>query len=87
MDIGKTLYKWYEAKKKLEILEEKIKHYKLDITKEMNRRDTDKLSGNGYTVSRRRNTRTYITKESMPVNLWKEYSTRCNYDAYYIVKR
>lgn len=87
MDIGKTLHKWYDAKKELEHLEEKVKNYKLQITKEMNKRETDKLSENGYTVTRRRNTRTYITKESMPSNLWKEYSTRCSYDAYYLVRR
>lgn len=87
MDIGKTLHKWHEAKQKLAILEEKIKKYKLEITREMNQKDTDKISGGGYTVTRRRNTRTYITKESVPTSLWKEYSTRCNYDAYYLVRK
>jgi len=87
MDIDKTLHKWYEAKKELDALEKKIAKYKLEIGKEMNRKETDKLSAGGYTVSRRRNTRSYITRDSVPANLWKEYATRCNYDAYYLVRR
>jgi hypothetical protein len=80
------LYKWDEAKKTLESLEEKIKKYKLIITKEMNNKDTDKLSIGDYTVTRRRNTRTYVSKETLPANIWKEYSTRCSYDAFFLVK-
>lgn len=87
MDLGETLHKWYEAKKKMDILETKIKRYKLDITREMNKRDVDKLSQDGYSVTRRRNTRSYVTKESLPASLWKEYSTRCNYDSYYLVRK
>lgn len=85
-ETGKILHKWYEAKKKVEELEEKIKRYKLDITKRMNSKETDKLSSNGYTVSRRRNSRSYVTKESLPSNLWKEYSTKCHYDSYHLVR-
>lgn len=87
MDLGETLHKWYESKKKLAELEKKIEKYKLEIVKEMNKLEKDKISAGGYTVTRRRNTRTYITKESLPANLWKEYSTQCNYDAYHLVRK
>ncbi len=87
MDISETLHKWYDAKKKMDILEDKIKRYKRDIMKEMNSRETDKLSAGGYSVARRRNTRTYVTKESLPASLWKEYSNRCSYDSYHLVRQ
>ncbi len=82
-----TLKKWYEAKEKLQSLEKKIEKYKLILTKEMNKKNVDKISEGDFTVSRRRNTRTYVTKDSMPADLWKEYSTRCSYDAFFLVKK
>lgn len=81
-----TLQKWDQARKKMEILEEKIKKYKNIVSKEMNKREVDKLSAGGYTVTRRRNTRTYLTKDNVPSNIWKEYSTRCSYDAFFLSK-
>lgn len=85
-NIGKILHKWYEAKQELNKLEEKINKYKVQITKEMNARDTDTISANGYKVSRRRNTRTYVSKESLPPELWKQYSTRSSFDAFFLVR-
>jgi effector-binding domain-containing protein len=87
MNIGETLHKWYKAKKKLELIEKKIDKYKAEITKEMNKTDRDELNGGGYSVSRRRNTRTYVTKENLPVQLWKEYCTQCSYDSFYLVRK
>jgi hypothetical protein len=85
-DLDNILCKWDESKKKLEILEERIKKYKLAVTKEMNKKDTDKISTGRYTVTRRRNTRTYVTKDNLPAEIWKEYSTRCSYDALFLVR-
>lgn len=86
MDIENTLQKWDEARKKMEILEEKIKKYKNAVSKEMNKREVDRLSAGGYVVTRRRNTRTYLTKDNVPAEIWKEYSTRCSYDAFFLNK-
>lgn len=86
MDIENTLRKWDEARKKIEILEEKLKKYKTEIAKEMNRKDVDRLSAGGYTVTRRRNTRSYLSKDSVPADIWKEYSTRSSYDAFFLNK-
>jgi len=90
MDTNKlaiTLQKWHEVKGKMDSLEEKLKKYKLTITKEMNSKNVDKISAGDFSVTRRRNTRTYITKENVPADLWKEYSTRCSYDAFFLVKK
>jgi hypothetical protein len=86
MNIGETLRKWDEAKRKMEILEEKVKKYKNIVSKEMNRKEVDRLSADGFVVKRRRNTRTYLTKENVPASIWKEYSTRLSYDAFFLSK-
>ena len=86
MDIENTLQKWDETRKKMEILDEKIKKYKNIVAKEMNKKDVDRLSAGGFTVTRRRNTRTYLSKDSVPADIWKEYSTRSSYDAFFLSK-
>ena len=86
-DIGSILHKWHEAKEKLALLEDKVNKYKLAISKEMNSKGVDKITGGGYVVSRRRNTRSYLSKESVPENIWKEYATKCSYDAFFLVKQ
>lgn len=87
MDIKTAVKKWHKSKEKLEKLEEKIKTYKLIVSKELDRSGKDKLEVGDFTISRRRNTRTYLTKDSVPDTIWKEYSTRCSYDAYFLVKK
>jgi hypothetical protein len=87
MDIENTLRKWDDARKKIEILEEKLKRYKSIVAKEMNKKEVERLSAGGYTVTRRRNTKTYLSKENVPAEIWKEYSTRSSYDAFFLVKR
>ena len=72
MDIENILRKWDESRKKVEILEEKLKKYKSIIAKEMNKKEIDRLSAGGYTVTRRRNTRSYLSKDSVPKEIWKE---------------
>ncbi len=86
MDSSKILEKWYKAKKQVAELEEKIKKYKLQITREMNHQNTDEISDSKYTVKRRRATRSYVTKDSLPIDIWKEYSCRCNYDVFVLKK-
>ena len=85
-DLETILSKWNDDKKKLETLEHRINKYKLKITKEMNSKDIDKISTSNYTVTRRRNTRTYVTRENLPEDIWKKYSTRCSFDALFLSK-
>lgn len=86
MDIADTLTKWNDAKRKIQILEERIDKYKSAVTKEMNRKEVDKLSANGFTVTRRRQTKTYLSKDSVPANIWNEYATKCSYDVFLLSK-
>jgi hypothetical protein len=86
MSIENILQKWHDTKKKIEGLEEKLKKYKNIIAKEMNKKEVDKLSAGGFTVTRRRNTRTSLCKDNVPVEIWKEYSTRSSYDVFFLSK-
>lgn len=86
MNIGETLRKWDEAKRKMEVLEEKVKKYKNIVSKEMNRKEVDRITADGFVVQRRRNTRSYLSKENVPSDIWKEYSTRLSYDAFFLSK-
>ena len=86
MDIETTLRKWDDSRKKMEILEEKQKKYKSIVSKERNRKDVDRLTAGGFTVTRRRNTRTSLSKDNVPTEIWKEYSTRISYDAFFLTK-
>lgn len=80
------LHDWNTTKQQLEILEEKIQKYKTIIAKEMNKRDIDEIHEGDYIVKRRRNTKTYISKENVPEELWKRYSTKSSFDAFYLSK-
>ena len=86
-NIEKILRKWYESKEKLSLLEKKIEKYKGEITREMNNKNTDKLSSGNYSVQRRRNTRSFLSKDNVPSEIWKEYSTKSNYDSFYLTKK
>lgn len=84
--IEDILEKWDKTRKQIEELEEKLQGFKNQVTNEMNRREVDKIIAGDYKVTRRRNTRTYITKENVPEDIWKKYSSRCSYDALFLTK-
>ena len=85
-NIRETLKKWHDAKTKLTLLEKKVEKYKSAISKEMNRKNVDKLSYGEFSVSRRKNTRTFLGKDNVPADIWKQYSTRTSYDAFFLIK-
>jgi len=87
MDIDTVLEKWYSAKEKIKLLENKIEKYKKSIEKELSRKRTDSISTKHYTIEKRSNVRTYISKATIPDNVWHQYSTRCNYDSYHLKER
>ncbi len=84
MNIGQILKDWNYAKKRLDEIEEEISKYKKLIAKEMNAREVNKLSEAGYSVSRRRITKSYLTKDSVPSDIWNRYSTKCSFDAFFL---
>lgn len=86
-EIQTILSKWHEVKLKLDTLEDKIKKYKSLIAKEMNFRNVEKISSGSFSVTRRRTTRSTLSKESVPENIWKEYATKCSFDVFNLIKK
>jgi hypothetical protein len=86
MNFGEILSEWYDTKKKLESLEEQITKFKSIISKEMNYKDINQLTDGGFTVSRRRISKSYLTKENVPSDIWNKYATKCSYDAFFLTR-
>lgn len=85
-DLDSVLDKWDEARDKIKILEGKIKKYQKSVNKIMEKKGTNKVVGKYFTASKRSNTRTFMSKDSVPPHIWNEYSTRCSYEAYYLTR-
>lgn len=86
-DINQVIEKWEEAKDKLKILEEKIDKYKAYISKKMNEKGTDTIETENYKVSRQRASRTYMSKDRVPIDIWDRYSVKTSYDMFRVKKR
>lgn len=87
MQLEDILSKWNDAKKKITLLEEKIEKYKRCIEKEMNNKSVDKLESASYMIHRRRTTKTYLSKENVPVEVWNKYSSRTSFDTFYLKRK
>lgn len=85
-DLDTVLDKWDEARDKIKALEAKIEKYKASVGKLMDRRNTDKLTGRYLNVQRRRGARTYISQKDVPRDIWEKYSSRSQYEAFYLKK-
>lgn len=84
MELDTVLRKWSSAKSKIESLNKKIEKYKGIIEKEMKNKNTNKLSAGGYNVTKREMVREYITKNTVPKQIWDQYCVKCRYPAYYL---
>jgi len=86
IDLDTVLDNWDEARQKIKKLEQKIEKYKKSVNKFMDRKGTNKILGAYYTVSKRSNTRTFLSKDKVPPHIWSEYATRCSYDSYHLTR-
>jgi len=80
------LEKWYQAKQEIKKIESDIEKYKRKIEKELNKEEIEKLELGDYAVSRRRMSRTYISKDSVPKEIWDKYKVTCHFDTYIVKK-
>lgn len=85
-DISTLLEKWSEDKASLVEIEKRIEKYKRLANRIMNNQDTDKLSNTYYTLKRRELSRTTLTKQDVPNEIWKKYSRSVSYSAYYLTE-
>lgn len=82
-----VLKKWSRAKSKVESLNKKIEKYKTVIDKEMKSKNTNKIIAGDYSVTKREMVREYITKNTIPKQIWDQYCVKCRYPAYYLSEK
>jgi hypothetical protein len=85
-DISTLLDQWYDAKNSIAELEDKIEKYKKLASKVMNNNNTNIITDGTYTIKRKEIERFTISKKDVPNNIWKEYSKKNNYNAFYLTK-
>ena len=85
-NIDDILEKWKECKKKVSEYEKESEKYKEAVQKYMDKKNTNKLEGSYYTVSRRNNTREQLSKSNIPINIWKQYCNKFSYMSFHLKK-
>lgn len=85
--IDDILKKWYADKKSLEEIEDRISDYKAKILREMNKKDVDELEAGNFTIKRRRVTRSSVSKNSIPAEIWKKYAVSCHFDTFHLKRK
>lgn len=87
MDINSVLQKWDYAKKQKDIYDKECDRYKDAIERYMDKKDTNIINGDCFTVTKRSNTRQIMSKDKTPQEIWNTYSTRFTYNSYYLKER
>lgn len=83
-DIVNLLESWAEDKAELAIIEKRIEKYKKLATRIMDNTGTNNISSSNYTLRRSNMSRTTITKQDVPTQIWEKYARTCSYPAYYL---
>ena len=86
-DIDNLLEKWHEAKREISLLEKKCEKYKKYSELIMSQKNTDSLSNNTYSLTKREMNRTILAKDDVPTEVWNKYSKSISYPMFIIKKR
>jgi hypothetical protein len=85
-DIEILLIKWHDAKEKIAELQKRVEKYKKLADKIMDVKGEDVVVTNDFTLRRRDMTRTTITKQDVPSDIWNEYCHKCTFKTYYLTQ-
>ncbi len=86
-DIDSLLNRWYDIKQEISELESKLSKCKSIIEKYMNDKDTDSVSNNTITATRREMSRTSISKKDLPESIWNKYSKESHFVTFTLRKK
>lgn len=82
-----TLFKeWYNLKKDKKKLEDREDDIKTLINKIMKKENTNKLEGDNFSVSKKYQTKKYITQKTVPSDIWEKYYKKTEYSVLYLKK-
>lgn len=86
MDLNEMLQKWNDAKKNKSFYEKECDKYKEAVERYMEKKEKENIIGLNFTVDKRYVTRTQISKQTVPENIWSQYSKKFTYTVYRLKK-
>ena len=83
-DISELLKKWAETKKEIATLEKKCDKYKKYVDAILENNDSESVSSNEYILKRKIISKSTLSKNDVPKDIWNKYSKNCSYPAYFL---
>ena len=83
-DIEEILDNWYKAKQEISLLEKKCERYKKCSEKIMNNFDKNNLITTKYNLKKINISRSTISKNDLPIDIWNKYSKSSSFTSYYL---
>ena len=84
IDINDLLDNWYKAKQEISILENKCDKYKKVCEKLMDKLEKNSLTSTYYSLKKIDITKSTISKNNVPVDIWDTYSKKTKYSSFYL---
>lgn len=85
-EINDFLHRWHHVKEQIAVLEKKLDNYKKYATKIMNEQNTEILTGDEFTLTKKELTKRTIGKNDLPLDLYLQYSKVCSYESFYLTQ-
>lgn len=86
LDIDTFLKKWDETKMQIKLLENKLEKYKKVVDKII-LNDEGMIQSSEFVLLKKKQVRRIISKNTVPVQIWDNYSKNIEYSTYYIKKK
>jgi hypothetical protein len=84
IDIDNLLDNWYKTKQEISVLEEKCEKYKKVSTKLMEQIEKNSLNSASYSLKKIDITKSTISKNDVPNDVWDKYSKKTKYSSFYL---
>lgn len=78
--VNDILKDWSEKRDKMKVLDEEIKDIKKRVEKLLDKNGSDTIKGKDHIVSRTHQTKEYLSKKDVPLEIWDKYKKKTNYD-------
>ena len=86
-DVDTLLEKWHDTKEQISILEKRLENYKKYAERIMDNEDKDEINNSNYSLTRRNMSRTTLSKDDLPKDIWNKYARNINYPMYILRKK
>lgn len=86
-DIDTLLEKWHDTKEQISLLEKRLEKYKKYAERIMDNEDKDEITNLKFSLTRRNMSRTTLSKDDIPKDIWSKYARDINYPMYILRKK